>query len=102
MAQMVGGIGESKDATPEVQGYCEEMKQEVLKKSGKESFDIYEAVTYKTQLVAGTNYFVKIKIHPNGECIHARIYQQLPHTGGALEVTSVQTNKQEADAVEYF
>ena len=32
------------------------------------------------QVVAGTNYFVKVKISA-ASCVHLRIYKPLPHTG---------------------
>ena len=35
-------------------------KAGVLQKIGKDSFGHYQALTYKSQVVAGTNYFVKV------------------------------------------
>ena len=36
------------------------MKDELLKKSGKDKFDDYTALKYKSQVVAGSNFFVKV------------------------------------------
>ncbi|XP_060601061.1 cystatin-B-like [Ruditapes philippinarum] len=102
MAQMCGGAGDVMPADEEVKGYCNEVKADILKKAGKDSVEIFEPVHYRSQVVAGVNYFVKIRIGSGGECLHARIFKGLPHTGGNLEVSSVQTNKKVEDAVEYF
>ena len=50
------------------------------------------------QVVAGTNYFVKITTG-DAEAIHARIFKPL---SGDAEVHSVQTGKKAEDAIEHF
>jgi len=37
------------------------MKDEILKGASKDNFSIFKALKYKSQLVAGTNYFVKVR-----------------------------------------
>jgi hypothetical protein len=70
--------------------------------SGSDDGKLFEnasltALTYKTQLVAGTNYFVKAKI---GEMIfHVRIYKDLQ---GNLKLSKVVGPKTEEDKIEYF
>lgn len=56
-------------------------------------------VSYSTQVVAGTNYFVKIKVSGD-KCVHVRIFK--PLGGGAPEVVAVQTDKTIDDPVEHF
>lgn len=102
MAQRCGGASEEKEATAEIQAFCDELKEEILQKSGKSSASLFKALKYTSQIVAGTNYFVKIQIDENGESIHARIFMPLPHTGGKCELSSVQANKSREDAIEYF
>lgn len=69
-----GGIGETKPMTDEVRGYCNEIKEDVEKEFGN-SFSTYIPHSYKSQLVAGWNYFAKIEID-NKEFMHVRMYKR--------------------------
>lgn len=91
-----------KEATEEIQSVCNELIDHALEKSGKEEFDMFTALKYTTQVVAGTNFFVKVQVHPNGECIHIRVFKPLPHTNEPAQLTSIQTGKTIADAIGYF
>ena len=51
-----------------------------------------------SQVVAGTNFFVKIDVG-GGAFIHARLFRDLK---GAVSVNAVQTDKNEHDPIEYF
>ncbi|KAK6323109.1 hypothetical protein J4Q44_G00054480 [Coregonus suidteri] len=97
---MCGGTTGPKDATEEVQKICDEMKPHAEQKTGR-NFDVFTAKTYKTQLVAGTNFF--IKVHVGGEdYVHLRVYRMLPHYGSKLELTRLQESKAHSDPIEYF
>lgn len=50
-----------------------------------------------SQVVAGTNYFVKLRL-ASGEYAHARIYDHF----GSVTLTAVQVAKSEADPLKYF
>ncbi|XP_052810697.1 cystatin-B-like [Mya arenaria] len=103
---LAGGAGPVQKANDDVKAVCNELKAEILQKAEKDAVEIFEAVSYRSQLVAGTNLFVKIKVNSNGECIHARIFQPLPCNiedgGKTAELHSVQKDKQMADEVAYF
>lgn len=142
-----GGTGDTKQADPAVQEICDsvscrtmslfaankaclwwwfyiicaQVKGQVENKTGKK-YNTFKAKSYKTQVVAGTNYFVKVrfcgilsstcslklishflKVHVGGEeHVHLRIFKGLPHTGGALEVHGFQESKTHHDPIVYF
>lgn len=95
-----GGTGDHNPADPEIQGICDSVKGQVEAKTGK-SYDTFVAKSYKTQVVAGTNYFVKV--HVGGEeHLHLRIFKSLPHAGSNLEVHGCQESKRHDDPIEHF
>merc|ERR1712029_87665 len=55
---MCGGTGDEKPADESVQKHCDAVKADVEKHLNK-IFDVFEAKSYKSQVVAGTNFFVK-------------------------------------------
>ncbi|XP_052398454.1 cystatin-B [Carassius gibelio] len=100
MHSRCGGTSEAKDANEEVQKICDEMKSHAEDKAERK-FDVFTAISFKTQVVAGRNYFVKV--HVGGDdYIHLRIYKSLPHAGSKLELDGVQTSKAHHDPIEYF
>ncbi|XP_039523030.1 cystatin-B-like [Pimephales promelas] len=64
-------------------------------------FDTFTAKCFKTQLVKGKNYFIKVHVGED-DYIHLRVYKTLPHDGEKLELHSIQTSKAHHDAMEHF
>lgn len=58
---MPGGLSETKPATPEVQDIVNEVKPQFESRENR-TYGIFKAIVYKTQVVAGTNYFIKVCI----------------------------------------
>ena len=90
---MMGGFGGAKNADNNVQALVDSHKSDVESKLN-EKFDTFEAVSYKTQVVAGTNYLVKVKVGDN-KYVHIKIWKRLPHEGETTELTEASGNKTE-------
>ncbi|XP_061485653.1 uncharacterized protein LOC133386045 isoform X1 [Rhineura floridana] len=69
----LGGLSPTKPATPEVQAISSQVKQQLEDRVG-EIYTIFWAIAYRSQVVAGTNYFIKA-----GEDIHAyfQVFEQV-------------------------
>ncbi|KAL4001055.1 cystatin-A/B [Sarotherodon galilaeus] len=64
---MCGGLTEVKQADEAVQNICDAMKPLAEQKTGR-NFEVFTAKSYKTQVVAGTNYFIKLPCY-GGEAV---------------------------------
>ncbi|XP_071989647.1 cystatin-B-like [Engystomops pustulosus] len=98
--QLPGSLGPELPATEHVQDLCDEVKLEFLEQS-KIKVKIFEAVVYKTQIVSGKNYFVKVKI-AKGQYVHLRIYEPLPFNGKTPVLHAYQLQKKLSDPIVYF
>ncbi|XP_055331410.1 cystatin-A2-like [Paramacrobiotus metropolitanus] len=100
VAGVPGGTGEVKNADEQVQKLVDSVSSQIAAKAGISANSKLIAVSYKTQVVAGTNYFVKIRVgvSRNAKVIHVRIYKDLK---GKVSVSSIK-NAKESDPVNYF
>ncbi|XP_049573800.1 cystatin-B [Syngnathus scovelli] len=97
---MCGGLAQAINADEEIQEICDKVKSDAEEKTGK-TFDVFIAKSYKSQVVTGTNYF--IKVHVGGDDhVHMRVFKSLPHTGSTMDLVNIQESKTHADAIEYF
>lgn len=115
---MLSNLCEENEADDVVQGIVDELKpqiEEILNMN----FSVYRPISYRTQTVRGTNFFIKIKISgsskdlndPNQlasnnqpiKFIHVRVWRDLPVNNFKLTLhTDIQQNKLASDPIDYF
>ncbi|XP_036992234.1 cystatin-B-like [Artibeus jamaicensis] len=97
---MTGGTSETKPATAEIQAIADQVKSQLEEKENKK-YTMFKAVEYQSQVVGGTNYFIKVQVG-NNDFVHLRVYKSLPHANKPLALHDYQTNKTRDDELEYF
>ncbi|XP_040921926.1 cystatin-A-like [Toxotes jaculatrix] len=87
MANMPGGWTEVQDATEEIQRICDHVKNQVQEKT-KEIYEEFQSVKYKSQVVHGVNYLIKVQV---GGCryLYLAVFQELACDGGEIVLNSV-------------
>ncbi|NWV01341.1 CYTX protein, partial [Upupa epops] len=61
----------------------------------------FKAIVYRTQVVAGINYFIKVQVSDDSY-VHLRVFQYLPHEDQGPSLVSFQTGKTRDDPLTYF
>ncbi|XP_042644798.1 cystatin-A [Tyto alba] len=97
---MTGGLSETKPATPEVQYMVNQVKPQFESRENR-TYDIFQAIVYRTQVVAGINYFIKVQTS-DADYVHLRVFQSLPHENQGPSLVSFQTGKTRDDPLTYF
>jgi cystatin-A/B len=87
---MCGGYSQGKQANEGVQNLIEEVRTQVETRLNK-NFSLYQAVTYTSQIVCGTNFTVKVKVGDD-DYIHLQIFKALECYGGQSELSNVEEN----------
>ena len=77
-----GYTHQSHIADQEIQDLCDSIKKDLEAKTNKE-FKTFKAIKYKTQVVSGTNYSIKIDVG-NNNYVHVVIYQHWSQDKGGL------------------
>ncbi|NXP05042.1 CYTB protein, partial [Thinocorus orbignyianus] len=62
---------------------------------------IYNAIEYRTQVVAGVNYFIKVQVS-DAEYVHLKVFEALPYENQGPRLISYQTGKTRDDPLTYF
>ena len=94
---MLGGPGAVKDADDNVKKIAKDMKAQAEKDLG-ETFSEFEAVKFTTQVVAGTNYKIKVKVG-DGKFVHIKVYVPLPCKNAPNELLESEKGKTLNDAL---
>ena len=83
---MLGGFRSSQPADNNIKELVKSQKQNIENKL-EATFNVFEAVEYKQQVVAGMNYLIKIKVD-NDEYLHVKIYVPLKQSNKPILVLS--------------
>ncbi|XP_032212345.1 cystatin-B [Mustela lutreola] len=97
---MCGAPTASQPATAETQAIADQVKAQLEERENKK-FTTFKAVEFRSQVVAGRNYFIKVQVDDE-EFVHLRVFQSLPHENKPLALSSYQTNKAKHDELAYF
>ena len=73
----------------------------LIEEKAGQKFDEFNIEAVKVQLVAGSNYFMSLRVGED-DYVHARVFKALPHQGSSLTCHSVLTDKTSLDELEYF
>ena len=76
---MLGGPGQSKPMDSSAQQLLDTHKSDVAQKLGTD-VQTLEGVSYRTQVVNGTNFWIRAKVNGGSE-VEAKIHRPLPHNG---------------------
>ncbi|XP_074964600.1 cystatin-A-like [Phalacrocorax aristotelis] len=95
-----GGLTKAQTATPEVQGIADQVKLELENKVNR-TYEIFKAIIFKTQVVAGINYFIKVQV-ADADYVHLRVFQSLPYKHESPRLDGYQTGKTKDDPLVYF
>lgn len=101
---MPGGLQELELADAQIKEIVTELHDQILEEIDF-SLDIpvkLEPVNYRSQIVSGTNYFIKINAGTYGH-FHIRVFMPLPHVGNEPKLVGIQWGPFKAnDPIEYF
>jgi len=91
---MCGGTTDMKQPDDEARGILESVKPHLLEKANHSGS--VELLGYKTQVVAGTNYFMKVALEQR--IVHVRIFQPLPFEDKPNEIHSMDDKEHTVDS----
>ncbi|XP_057553463.1 cystatin-B isoform X2 [Hippopotamus amphibius kiboko] len=97
---MCGAPSAVQPATAATQAIADKVRPQLEEKENKK-FPQFKAVEFKSQVVAGMNYFIKVQVDED-DFVHIRVYESLPHESKPLALTSYQTHKGRHDELTYF
>ncbi|XP_033001618.1 cystatin-B-like [Lacerta agilis] len=94
----LGGLSPAQPATPEIQAIADQVKYQLEAKLNQ-AFNLFKAIEFRTQVVAGTNYFIKVQ-YAEDKYAHLRVFQGLSNDN--LTLQGYQLNHTRTDPITYF
>uniref|UniRef100_A0A2K5CKF8 Cystatin-B n=1 Tax=Aotus nancymaae TaxID=37293 RepID=A0A2K5CKF8_AOTNA len=92
---MCGAPSTMQPATAETQNIAYQVRSQLEEKENTK-FPVFKAVSFKSQVAAGTNYFIKVHVGDDN-FVHF-----LPHENQPLTLSNYKTNKAKHDELAYF
>ncbi|NXF08407.1 CYTA protein, partial [Smithornis capensis] len=65
------------------------------------NYAVFRAILYRTQVVAGVNYFIKVQ-DSDTDYVHLKVFQSLPYLNQGPSLTGFQTGKTRDDPLTPF
>ncbi len=84
---MPGGFTEEREMTEDVKAMAIGLKAQIEAKMNA-TYTTFEPQTFRSQVVAGTNYTIKIKVDGD-KVIEAKVFKPLPCNGTELQLKTV-------------
>ncbi|XP_025752319.1 cystatin-A-like [Manacus vitellinus] len=100
MSPIVGGFSDPKCAAQDVQDITNAVKLQLeVRVNGR--YDIFRAILYRIQIVAGANYLIKVQV-ADTEYVHLKVFVGLPPENLYPALVSFQTGKTRDDPLDDF
>ncbi|XP_012372048.1 cystatin-B-like [Octodon degus] len=97
---MCGAPSTTQRAMAQTQDLADSVRTQLEEKENRK-YSVFKAVSFKCQLMAGTNYFIKVDTGDEN-FLHLRVFKSLPHENKPLELAACRTNKSRNDQLAYF
>ncbi|PVD28799.1 hypothetical protein C0Q70_11394 [Pomacea canaliculata] len=99
--QMCGGLTKTRDAGEKEQALADKVRPSLEKEEGK-TFPKYVATKYRSQVVNGINYFIKIDVAEPQSFIHAKIFRPLPGSNQDVTLEKYEKGHTASDEIQYI
>ncbi len=97
---MCGGYGDVTVADEQIQQVADSVKASVESRMNT-TLNTYKAISYKSQIVAGTNYKIKVQVGDD-KYIHIKVFADLPCYGGEIELTDFKADCSVDSDLDFF
>ncbi|XP_039244845.1 cystatin-A-like [Pipra filicauda] len=97
---VLGGFSPPEPATERIQDITNAVKLQLEVRVNRR-YDIFRAILYRIQIVAGANYLIKVQV-ADTEYVHLMVFVGLPPENLYPALVSFQTGKTRDDPLDYF
>ena len=94
---MLGGLSSLKEVDAEIINIVSSLKNNFENENYKT--ELFDAISYKTQVVNGTNFFIKVQT--DKEFVHLKVYKKIKQSE-PLNISNLENEKSKDDEISYF